>query len=136
MNQPANNSPEISLPAPQAEGLPQPVEVARVNNGIEQDSARALEQGHPGDNPAVVVPGQAPVGLPSVAPPMPGVAQAVSTSSPHIADDADLIEKEWVEKAKMIVHVTKDDPYKQTKEMTRMKADYLKKRYNKDLKLG
>jgi hypothetical protein len=50
-----------------------------------------------------------------------------------IADDVDLIEKEWVNKAKAIVDSTKDDPYKQNKELNRVKADYIKKRYNKDL---
>ncbi|GAC1387722.1 MAG: hypothetical protein NVS1B7_2920 [Candidatus Saccharimonadales bacterium] len=61
-----------------------------------------------------------------------------TTASPHsppIADDADLIEKEWVAKAKHIVDQTKDDPFNQTREINKMKADYLKKRYAKDLKL-
>jgi len=40
-----------------------------------------------------------------------------------------------VTKAKQIVEQTKDDPYKQTKEINKMKADYLKKRYAKELKL-
>jgi hypothetical protein len=53
-----------------------------------------------------------------------------------MADDADLIEKEWVDKAKAIVLHTKDDPYKQNQEMNKVKADYLKKRYNKDLKIS
>ena len=54
--------------------------------------------------------------------------------TPQIADDTDLIEKEWVERAKRIVEHTKHDPHQQTKEMNAMKADYLKKRYNKDIK--
>lgn len=53
-----------------------------------------------------------------------------------IADDTDLIEKEWVERAKAIVAQTKDDPYKQNEEITKVKAVYLKKRYNKDLKVS
>lgn len=58
----------------------------------------------------------------------------VGTDS-FIADDADLIEKEWVERAKDIVHKTKDNPYLQNKAITKMKADYIKKRYNKDIRL-
>ena len=54
--------------------------------------------------------------------------------TPAIADDVDLIEKEWVERAKQIVEHTKHDPYIQNEEMTKMKADYLKKRYNRDIK--
>lgn len=52
------------------------------------------------------------------------------------ADDADLIEKEWVLKAKAIVEHTKDDPHSQNYQMSRFKADYLKKRYNKDVKVS
>lgn len=65
-------------------------------------------------------------------PPTPGDP---STAMPTIADDADLIEKEWVEKAKEIVARTRHDPYEQNKEVERMKADYMKKRYNKDIKI-
>jgi hypothetical protein len=57
-------------------------------------------------------------------------------SYPAIADDIDLIEKEWVEKAKEIVEQTKGNPYLQNTEISRTKADYLKKRYNKDLKIS
>ncbi|HVC36180.1 MAG TPA: hypothetical protein VNE40_01900 [Candidatus Dormibacteraeota bacterium] len=56
--------------------------------------------------------------------------------SPVLADDADLIEKEWVNKAKDIVNKTKEDPHLQTKEITILKTDYLKKRYNKSLKMS
>ncbi len=51
------------------------------------------------------------------------------------AEDSDLIEKEWVQKAKQIIAATKEDPHIQNREMGRIKADYLKKRYNKDIKL-
>ena len=47
-----------------------------------------------------------------------------------------LIEKEWVVKAKQIVEKTKDNPYNQNKELTVFKADYMKKRYNKTIKLS
>jgi hypothetical protein len=50
-----------------------------------------------------------------------------------IAHDTDLIEKEWVERAKTIVARTQDDPFKQKDEMSKMKADYIKKRYNKTI---
>lgn len=56
--------------------------------------------------------------------------------TPAIAEDLDLIEREWVHKAKEIVEETKDDPYKQAAEMNKMKADYLKKRYNIEIKLA
>lgn len=55
---------------------------------------------------------------------------------PAIADDTDLIEKEWVQKAKDIVARTKDDPRAQNREMGVFKADYVKKRFNKDIKVS
>jgi hypothetical protein len=57
-------------------------------------------------------------------------------ANPTTATDEDLIEKEWVDKAKKIVAQTKDDPYKQEKEVSRLQADYLKKRYGKEIKLS
>lgn len=54
-------------------------------------------------------------------------------SSPNIASDSDLIEKEWVDKAKEIVEHTKGNPYEQQKAISKFKADYMKKRYNKDI---
>jgi len=49
------------------------------------------------------------------------------------AQDADLIEKEWVQRAKSLVSQTQDDPYKQKNEMSKIKADYIKKRFNKTI---
>lgn len=54
---------------------------------------------------------------------------------PAVADDVDVIEKEWVDKAKSIVNEHKHDPYNQEKETSKLQADYLKKRYGKDVKL-
>jgi len=60
----------------------------------------------------------------------------VLNSNPPTADDNDLIEKEWVTKAKEIVEKTKHDPHLETKEISLFRADYLKKRYNKELKVA
>ncbi len=63
-------------------------------------------------------------------------APTVTTNYLQVTDDADLIEKEWVNKAKQIVDQTRDDPYKQTEELTVFKADYMQKRYGKTIKLN
>lgn len=75
-------------------------------------------------------------------PPLPSIQQApivsvpaVDTSTPAQAGDDDLIEKEWVEKAKKVVAETKHDPYLQGQEVSKLQADYLKKRYGKSVKL-
>lgn len=64
------------------------------------------------------------------------VVNTTPIGAPVVADDQDLIEKEWVNKAKQIVERTRDDPYQQSKDLTLFKADYMKKRYNKTLKLS
>lgn len=55
---------------------------------------------------------------------------------PPEAEDADLIEKEWVDRAKQIVEHTREDPHEQQRALSHMKADYLKKRYNRDIKIS
>jgi hypothetical protein len=62
--------------------------------------------------------------------------QGVPQDFPMIADDVDVLEKEWVDKAKRIVSATKDDPHQQEKEVSKLQADYLMKRYNKKIKLA
>ncbi|HXR50149.1 MAG TPA: hypothetical protein VN778_03940 [Verrucomicrobiae bacterium] len=56
-------------------------------------------------------------------------------ATPPMADDSDLIEKEWVSKAKQIVERTREDPYQQSEQLTAVKADYMQKRYNKTIKV-
>lgn len=58
---------------------------------------------------------------------------SLAAGTPSIADDIDLIEKEWVEKAKEIVDKTRDNPYLQNKAIGEIKVDYIKKRYNKNV---
>ncbi len=83
-----------------------------------------------------VAPAQQPV-VPAA--PMP-VVPAPSTKPvtqdddmPTIANDDDLIEKEWVDKAKKIIAETKDDPYRREREVSLLQADYLRKRYGKEI---
>ncbi len=64
-----------------------------------------------------------------------GKAGAAQTTPVAMADDGDLIEKEWVEKAKAIVERTRNNPYQQSEELTEVKADYMKRRYDKALKV-
>ena len=82
--------------------------------------------------PAITVP------IPSVViPSTDGAADDQSTSTiittPSVASDDDLIEKEWVDKAKKVIAETKDDPYRREQEVNRLQADYLSKRYGREL---
>ncbi len=58
---------------------------------------------------------------------------ASDDDTPLTAADEDLIEKEWVEKLKKIITLTRDDPYERSRVIAQLQADYLKKRYNKVL---
>ena len=71
--------------------------------------------------------------------PMPqsaAVAPILSVAAPATANDDDVIDKEWVVKAKQIVEASRQDPYLQTRQLAAFKADYLQKRYNKTVKLS
>lgn len=56
-----------------------------------------------------------------------------STVGPAVAADDDVIEKEWVDKAKKIVQATVDDPHGRASKVNELQKDYLKKRYGKVL---
>jgi len=53
--------------------------------------------------------------------------------NPMIANDDDLIEKEWVDKAKKIVAETQNNPYKRDEEVNKLQIDYMKKRFGREL---
>lgn len=73
--------------------------------------------------------------LPTSAAPTDDVTVTTNDSIRKLMEDSDLIEKEWVDRAKKIVDANREDPYKQSEELTVVKADYLKKRYDKNIKL-
>jgi len=52
---------------------------------------------------------------------------------PIVAGDDDLIEQAWVASAKKIIAETKDDPYKREQEVVKLQADYLRKRYGREV---
>ena len=86
-----------------------------------------------------------PAAIPTIPLPMPQPL-AGTTPTPAVTpmptvpvandDDGDLIEKAWVDKAKQIVERNRDDPHKQSEALTVFKADYMKKRYGKAIKLS
>lgn len=132
--------PSVELPRPEQADKTQEYS-AQTETVTEQLASQRVEQGvstpsttHPPvartqDDPKEPVPVVATHDAPPAG--VPGMSL-----TPQIADDTDLIEKEWVDKAKQIVEHTKHDPYQQNNEMNKIKADYLKKRYNKDIKLS
>lgn len=118
---PTNEAPGLSLP---------PVQPAAAQPAQPQPTAAPAT-----DDQAATPVTAAPATAQAQAPQQPAQA-SVDDATPLIADDADLIEKEWVEKAKQLVDKTKADPYNQNKEINKFKATYIKKRYNKDVQLS
>lgn len=100
----------------------------------------AAEQAPPAPErtPVPAGPPMSAISLPGPVPPAPPAAAGSVTpalpTTPAIDDD-DRVEKVWVEKAKQIVEHTRDDPHKQSQELTVFKADYMKKRYGKSIKI-
>ena len=73
--------------------------------------------------------------MPQIAPTQTVVDDTTKKTSdnPQEAADADLIEKEWVEKAKQVVAETRNDPHAQESAVSQLQADYLQKRYGKTI---
>lgn len=122
--------------------LPPPIaEQAPVQAGLEQQPAIPAVEQMPAPMQAVpAVSNPAPQTVPFPAQPAPAssssdVPATTLSAVPAIADDGDLIEKEWVDKAKAIVERNRDDPHTQSEELTVVKAEYLQQRYNKTLKM-
>jgi hypothetical protein len=61
------------------------------------------------------------------------VGDVASIAAPITAGDDDLIEKEWVDRAKKIVSETRNDPYQQESAVSELQKDYRKKRYGREL---
>lgn len=141
MNPSNNESGGLQLPPPMMEQAPpagMPPENAQPR--VEQGLAVSPEATGAAMPPAGTVPSQ-PITLPL--PPTPlavptqgAVTNTTQTADSPLTDDSDLIEKEWVDKAKRIVEQNREDPYKQSEELTVVKADYMQKRFNKTIKLN
>jgi hypothetical protein len=70
---------------------------------------------------------------PVIAAPPQDVAAPVADPKSAIAD-TDHIEREWIDKVKNVVARTQDDPYLQKDQMSKIKAEYIQKRFNKTIK--
>lgn len=114
-------SPELMPPGVQYEtgpASPERESVPHFSTGLVEDGAAA---------PAIPVLPQ-----PVVAEPSDDTATLL-TSVPDVAADDDLIEKEWVDKAKKIIAETSDDPYRREQAVGQLQREYLRKRYGKEI---
>ena len=139
MDPSSNERTGLNLPSPLNEQAPAESGNNEAPKSAPEAALIASEKtpGHSQSQPAMVIPLPLPsdhTAVQTVA--TNDVSNTTQLSLPAVADDSDLIEKEWVNKAKQIVEHNRDDPYMQSKEITVFKADYMKKRYNKTIKLS
>lgn len=76
----------------------------------------------------------------TIAPPLqsanePGNVSEPIVDAPVIADDVDLIEKEWINKIREIIQHTRGNPYERARQLALLKSEYLQKRYQKNVNL-
>jgi len=128
------------LPAPQITPENQPP--AQQSGELVGDQETIGEQTHESEQSvqraerqSVSMPKTIPLPPPTVVslPVVPDPSTQDDTAGPTIANDDDLIEKEWVDKAKQIITETQNDPYRREQEVNKLQADYLRKRYGKEL---
>ncbi len=110
-------------------------EVPVSQESRERHESRENQPAGPSD-PAPQTQASVPPPLPQLQQPLPGQQQPSAVDdNPAVAADDDLIEREWVEKAKKVIAQTKHDPYLQEQAVSKLQADYLQKRYNKTVKV-
>jgi len=124
-------NPQVLPPRPEALSIPTRVEASPERPAPQEQQPAGSAQSVPVFPTPMLTPlsGTAPVVVPLLRPLTP------SDNNPAVAADEEVIEKEWVDKAKKIITETKDDPHKQEQEVSKLQADYLKKRYGKDIKV-
>jgi hypothetical protein len=121
--------PQFEIPQNPQVGQEKQTEQAIEKRQISENAPAKAAPQFPAQAPAVALPQN-----PAPAKQIPVQDQTTSKFTAGLpAQDADLIEKEWVERAKSLVSQTQDDPYKQKNEMSKIKADYIKKRFNKTI---
>ena len=120
-----------SRPQPQGElGVP-------VNHEISPSAPERVGEMRPVAQPTIPAPVVASHPTPAMSQPSRTTTiPSTDPATPLVADDVDVIEKEWVDKAKKIVSSTKEDPHAQEQQVSKLQADYLMKRYNKQIKLA
>ena len=111
-------------------GQPAPAErVSELGNeAVEQRTAQHIESSQA---PLVQIPTlPAPVADNTI---VADPQQVDDTALPIVAADEDLIEKEWVAKAKEVIASTRDDPYKREQEVKKLQLEYVRKRYGREI---
>lgn len=126
-------SPSFELPKPQ----PPEHQEAIVESSKEHFTQSPEAKGHPAPmqhQPLAITTQSTPIPSPLLHDDNIAIATPPTTVGIQAHGNAELIDKVWVEKAKQVIKQTKNDPYKQNKQLSHVKAEYLKVEFNKDIK--
>ena len=134
--QPQDNEQNIGLeqlPMPPAIGGERVPTLPAPEGGVEAGLERR-EQTADAQAAAADATGVAAAAVPLVVDPAAAkTTPAIDTSTLIATEDEDVIEKEWVEKAKQIVTTTADDPHLRSDQVAALQKEYLHKRFNKEI---
>lgn len=138
MNPQQDQTPSLPLPHPSFDSGAGSAPMSAVSGYQQAPSMPPMGQA---SMPAVPAP---PAALPNMshpqspAMPTPIEPSLVAAQAPAMpaggGEDENALDQEWVAKARGIVARTHSDPYLQSKELSKIKAQYIKARYNKDIK--
>lgn len=146
MNPQSNQTPGLRLPQPSfdvgqasASVAPQAFQAPQMP-AMQPQAAMPMPQA--GIAPAVQQPA-VPVATPAAVQVPPATQQTAMPQAPTTApvqeavqnDDEGALDQEWVTKAKEVVGRTHGDPYLESIELGKLKAQYIKVRYNKDISI-
>ncbi len=134
MDGPNNVSPELPLPTGNPENITTSEEVLPAPSP--EKKSISIEGGSSGSIPAQqqIINDQAQSQAQVITQALPVDPSLQTGAIPVVADDVDVLEKEWVNKAKAIVDSTRDDPRLQKDELAKFKAEYIQHRFHKEVK--
>jgi hypothetical protein len=128
MDPQAEKTPGLALPQPSSEqgGFAVPERAAAPETApapvAAPLTAPPITPAHPASQPPAI--------------PAAAVSAATAAASVPSDDNTSDLDEEWINKAKAIVEQTKYDPRLESTEISKVKADFLRIRYNKQIKVA
>jgi hypothetical protein len=115
---------------------PSPEDEVKQEQSVEAPAARPETSGNRPQAPALpAIPDDIPLAdQPVIAAPPQDVTTPAPDDAQTVTQNPDHIEREWIDKVKNVVASTHDDPYLQKDQMSKVKAEYIRKRFNKQIK--
>lgn len=131
MNPQQDQTPGLRLPQPSFNIGQAPVAAAPMPNQGQQDVSPIVAESPVSNIDA------ARAAMPAMQPAVPAAISPTLAASGTTAaqpEDETALDQEWVAKARETVLRTQADPYMQSREIGKIKSQYIKVRYNKDIK--